>query len=466
MRVLVCLSWDGPHDDTSAAAQARWNAALAAGKVVAGSAINNWAVQGVWAGATPVFGGLALTLTDEQEALLGCGRFWGTECDVDGIDLLNAELGALLQSWPGTPGTFGDWDTRSRNVAQPGTVNFRGAPVCTRYERGQIFVLPGCRGPGDKGYNIAQDGDPTKLAPHPFTGQKWRSEMSALSWNYLIELVGLSGLGVPDAERLIDEFKASDPLRTNGCSFAKPQLCGNVMALYAIAHTTRRTIRAGGNGQYGRVDSDWHVSGDGVLRYAKRNVLGLSFDVAEDTFKTNWSGEITWIGEIPFRDHDEFDGVRASNTFNLTLSVDRPTFINFLNSNRTILFNSQWFFQYIPDYRDSWPSNGPLNVLATFTATTGYFQDRLLMTVTTVYDFGSNSGGFLPSLTWRFSGNFSVVFGLANFWGREQTATPQIAGVGDPPFRAGAFYDTDFVESGLSPIRERDEVFFRLRYTY
>jgi hypothetical protein len=466
MRVLVCLSWDGPFDDTPPASAARLAAALASGKITS-SVASQFAVRPLWTPSGPLYGGgLANTLSDEQEALLGCGRFWGTDCDIDGIDLLNAEMSALLQSWPGIPGTFFDWNTTRKGVAQPGTVGFRGGPVCTRYERGQIFVLPGCRGPGDKGYNIAQDGDPTKLAPHPFTGQRWRSEMAALSWNYLIELVGLSGLGVEDAQRAIDEFKASEPFRTGACSFANPQFCSNVMAIFSIAHTKRRTIRAGGNGEYGRVDLDWHGGGDGVVRYAKRNVLGLSFDVAEDRFKTNWSGEFTWVGELPFRDHDEFDGLRSSDTFNLTLSVDRPTFINFLNANRTILFNTQWFFQYRPGYRESWPSNGPWNVLMTFTATTGYFQDRLLMTVTTVYDFASNSGGFLPSATWRFSGNFSVVFGLAAFWGRDQTTTPPITTVGSPPFRAGAWANTDFVENGLSPIRERDEIFFRLRYTF
>jgi hypothetical protein len=450
LRVLVCLSvdpFDGPPGDFAAG--------LAAGKVE-DSVINSVAVTL----------GLATALTDEQEALLGCGHFWGTDCDIDGIDVLNAEMSALLQSWPGIPGTLRDWDTTWRHVAQPGTWHFQGGPVCTRFERGKTFVLPGCRGPGDSGYNIAQDGDPTKLTPHPFTGQKWRTEMSALSWNFLMELVALSGLGVPEGERAIDEFKATDSLRRDGCSFAKPQLCSNVMAIYAIAHTTRRTIRAGGNGQYGRIDFDWHVGGDGVLRYQKRNVLGFSFDFAEDFSKTNWSGEFTWIGPIPFRDHDEFDGLRESSTFNLTLSVDRPTFINFLNANRTILFNTQWFFQYVADYRDSWPSNGPFNVLMTFTAQTGYFQDRMLPTMTVVYDFGSNSGGLLPSITWRFSANFSAVFGLAAFWGREQTTTPPISTVGDPPFRVGDWYNTDFVENGLSPIRERDEVFFRLRYTF
>ena len=88
-------------------------------------------------------------LTDEQEALLGCGRFYGTQCDIDGIDLMNAEASALMQSFPGFPGSFGThWDTRDTSVAQPGTVGFRGGPVCTRYENGRLYILPGCRAPG------------------------------------------------------------------------------------------------------------------------------------------------------------------------------------------------------------------------------------------------------------------------------------------------------------------------------
>ena len=35
--------------------------------------------------------GLSPALTDEQEALLGCGPFYGTNCDIDGIDLMNIE---------------------------------------------------------------------------------------------------------------------------------------------------------------------------------------------------------------------------------------------------------------------------------------------------------------------------------------------------------------------------------------
>jgi hypothetical protein len=51
--------------------------------------------------------GIAGRLDDEQEALIGCGRFWGTHCDVDGFDLFNAEASVLFQSWPGFEGTGG-----------------------------------------------------------------------------------------------------------------------------------------------------------------------------------------------------------------------------------------------------------------------------------------------------------------------------------------------------------------------
>ena len=44
--------------------------------------------------------GLSAYLTDQQEALLGCGPFYGTNCDDDGIDLFNAEASVLIQAFP------------------------------------------------------------------------------------------------------------------------------------------------------------------------------------------------------------------------------------------------------------------------------------------------------------------------------------------------------------------------------
>ena len=126
-------------------------------------------------------------LTNEQRALLGCGPFFGTRCDSSvtfaindcdpltleegctvfeasrlafyddvipgtaqpggGIDLLNMEAGAIMQSFPGFDGTSRGYITTSRAPA-PGTINFDGGPVCTRYVPGRArpVKLPGCRG--------------------------------------------------------------------------------------------------------------------------------------------------------------------------------------------------------------------------------------------------------------------------------------------------------------------------------
>ena len=46
---------------------------------------------GPGSGILPAFS-LSRVLTDAQEALLGCGRLYGTNCDVQGVDLFNVEI--------------------------------------------------------------------------------------------------------------------------------------------------------------------------------------------------------------------------------------------------------------------------------------------------------------------------------------------------------------------------------------
>jgi len=447
---------------------------------------------------------LSYVLTDEQEALLGCGPFWQTSCDVSdaatgvygGIDLMNTELSVLMQSWPGFPGTTGEWFANAgpSGPIQPGTIGFQGGAVATRWEGGNEFILPGARGPTDAGWDPMKDGcirasDPGCVGAHdlrhPYSTALFKSELAAFSWNYMLLLIAFSQNDPPNVPggkpevpcaagqdpntcRQIDEFISSPTyyLRTDGCSYAKPELCSNVQALFSIAHTTRRSVRAGGNGDFGRTDFDWHQGGSGVLRYEKRNVLGFSMDFAEDVTKSNWGIESTWIEGNQFEDNDEFDRLRRADTFNLTVSVDRPTFINFLNQGRTFFFNSQWFFQYIDGYHESFTQAGPWNVLATFHVDTGYFSDRLLPGITMVWDFQSQSGAILPEIAYRFTESFSVTLTAGVFSGRWQPYTPPIKAISDFPYRAGRRQSSDWSEQGLSPVRDNDEVAIRIRYTF
>jgi hypothetical protein len=384
----------------------------------------------------------------------------------------------VIQSWPGFDGTFGSWDTTDPNVAQPGTVGFDGGPVCTRFENGQRAILPGCRGPGQPGYDVDVDGSTDALI-HPFFdpasqdflgntsqfSQQFQSELAAASFNFLMFLASASQNPLRDPNPTSREFDANDQFRLDGCSFARADLCYAVQGFLDFTGVQRNDVRAGGSERFGRRDFVWAMGAPLVARFEKRNVLGFSTDWAEDFTKSNWSVETTWIEGTPFFDNDEVEGLRTVDTYNLTVSVDRPTFVNFLNPNRTLFVNSQWFFQFIDGYKKSFPGTGPWNVFFTLTVQTGYFQDRLNPSITSVYDFRSASGALLPQITYRFTENFSATFGLASFYGRSQFRRTGITQVG-PANRVGSHAYQDAVDNGLSLLRDRDEAFLTVRYTF
>ncbi|MGH0028630.1 MAG: DUF1302 family protein [Myxococcota bacterium] len=512
--------------------------------------------------------GLSPTLTVEQEAILGCGDYWGTDCDIHGFDLFNSEGSAIVEAWPGFEGTSGgDWDPFDAGIAQPGTIRFRGGPVCTRWDQttASTLTLPGCRGALDyqilndrvnvlyeTGYlagvdgcifapsvgglpvmGIYPNGDPVDLstcAPgigpndvsktlyHPFAGcltpadeaagltctfdvtrdldsdflagnaQVFRSELSALSWNLMMVLVGtstppdvLGGSSGPNCDPMagpkepdgcsdraprFDEFDVNDPERLNGCSYRRPFLCKNVAAFLATTGPQRGTVRAGGNSAYGRRDFQWHTGAIANLDYERRNVLGFSTDFPEDVTKTNWGVEFTWFDKVIEANNDEWDGVSEVQHFNLSISVDRPTFVRFLNRGRTFLFNSQLFLRYIEGYKKGFVGPGPINATGTFLIATAYHQDRLIPTATFVHDFSSTSGALIGTLTYRYTTHFSIAVGAAGFYGDYRTVkaplTPIVGGGGG----VGEGADRAYVEPGLSTIRDRDEFFLRARYTF
>jgi hypothetical protein len=412
-------------------------------------------------------GSISDKLTDEQEALFGCGRYYGTSCDLDGVDFLNMEASAVFQSFPNVSPIVsrpGDrWSTLDAGRAQPGTVGFDSEAVCTRFEGGKTYTLPGCRGPGDPGYDPRVDGTTTGLL-QPFTGQQFASEIAAASWNTLMGLVA-SSPPPADGPIPLNALDVNDPFRSGGCSFAEPQWCLAVAALFGTTGIQRNSIRAGGNGRYGRRDFIWHSGGDLVLRTEKANVLGFSMDFAEDVTKSNWGVEFTWWDSVPLGDNDQWDGISDAGLYRLTISVDRPTFVNFLNANRTFFVNTQWFVQYVDGWEKGMSVDGPWSFFGVFAIATGYFQDRLLSSLTLVYFVNNNSFAVLPQLTYRYTENFSVSFGVAAFAGRDKNQrmpiNPILAGNG-----FGRHANSSFVENGLSVIRERDEIYLRLRYTF
>jgi len=450
------------------------------------------------------FARLSRHLSDEQQALLGCGALWGQDaddgCHSDGIDLMNAEASALTSAWITQPGVQGT-DYTSLTGPAPGTVGWyaqNGRFNCQRFvEDIGLVTLPGCRAPSEPGYDVAIDGDPDDIGVnnfgadpsffdcslvdtgwcdvgHPITGERFFSVMDAFSWNFQMLLVVFTAIGATGQDGIagtdddfldINVFDPADPAATDKCSWVAPQWCSNVSALLSVMGRRRNTVEAGGSARYGRQDFVWHGGSSNRLKYDKRNVLGFSMDFAEDRTKTNWSVEATWIHDLTVADNDTLDGVTDIDQYNLTVSVDRPTFVNFLNQGRTIFINSQWFFRFEDGFEQSHPRNGPFNVLFTLTAFTGFYQDRLNPSFTHVYDFMSESGAVLPSINYRFSESFSVEFGLAFFYGKWQSTRMPLVPV-SLGNQAGSGAYRSFSERGLAVVRDRDEAFLRIRKTF
>ncbi len=112
------------------------------------------------------------------------------------------------------------------------------------------------------------------------------------------------------------------------------------------------------------------------------------------------------------------------------------------------------------------PNNGPFNVLATLAVFTGYFQDRLNPQMVFVFDFMSSSGAMLPQVGYRFNERFSITLGASLFWGSQQLVNMPVNGVAPGQNRSGAAAYQDSFQPGLSIVRDRDEVWMNLRYTF
>jgi hypothetical protein len=311
------------------------------------------------------------------------------------------------------------------------------------------------------------------------SAQLFQNELAAFSYNFLmflaisscdtrsVDLDGEDHEGGRAAFRDDPEcFLPTAPYRPGRCSLSTPQLCANVKSFLAAVGVPRNTVRAAGNDRFGRRTFIWHSGGEVVLRYDQRNVLGFATDFAEDVTKTSWGIEFTWIEDVPFEDADDPEGITKADQYNLTVSVDRPTFIHFLNPNRTFLFNTQWFVNYVPEATDSFTANGPVNVFFTFAVSTGYFQDRMIPELLTVYEIDSRSGGIMPSLQYRMTESLSVTVGVLWFFGRTQLTDMPVREVAPVVNRTGHNAYRVGVENGLSGIRKRDEVFMRLRYSF
>jgi hypothetical protein len=265
------------------------------------------------------------------------------------------------------------------------------------------------------------------------------------------------------------KFKAKFP---NGLPPRSPVFCRTVAGIVGGTTLTLPIRKAGGDGTFGRRDFLWQGGRQVATRYQKKNVFGFGLDFAEDTTKTSWGIEFSWMARKLFANTQTYSGLSQSDELVLSISVDRPTFFNFLNPNRSFFLNFQMFVRYLPNYVGGKRNNdgmyqtaaGPVTTQMVLTFFTGYFQDRLAPRVSMVYWPMESQGAVLTGLSYRWNDAFSTSIGYSNFFGHVYQAQGSyfpIAQYGSVDNYTGAV-----LGRGAAPVINRDQAELRFRYTW
>ncbi|HTO06085.1 MAG TPA: hypothetical protein VMR86_03435 [Myxococcota bacterium] len=265
------------------------------------------------------------------------------------------------------------------------------------------------------------------------------------------------------------KFKAAFP---NGLPPRSPVFCRSIAGITGGTTQTLPVKKAGGDGRFGRRDFLWQGGREMDFRYQKRNVMGFGLDFAEDVTKTSWGIEFSWMARKFLPNSTTYSGLSQTDEMVLSISVDRPTFFNFLNPNRSFFINYQMFVRYLPNFQGGTRNNdgnygyakGPFSTQMVLTFFTGYFQDRLGPRVSMVYWPMESQYAVLTGLTYRWNDAFSTSIGYTSFFGHVGTQQ----GAYFPIAQYGSIeqYNPATLGRGVAPVINRDQAELRFRYTW
>jgi len=265
------------------------------------------------------------------------------------------------------------------------------------------------------------------------------------------------------------KFKAKFP---NGLPPRSPVFCKSIAGILGGTTQTLPIRKAGGDGRFGRRDFLWQGGRVIDAQYQKKNVFGFGLDFAEDVSKTSWGIEFSWMARKLFSNSLTYSGLSQSDEMVLSISVDRPTFFNFLNPNRSFFLNLQMFIRYLPNYVGSKSAHdgmyaavgGQFSGNVVFTFFTGYFQDRLAPRVSILYAPLESEGAIITGLSYRWNDAFSTTLGYSNFFGHVYTSQGAYFPVAQ--YTSPEQINNNSVFRGVAPVINRDQAELRFRYTW
>ncbi|MCC7120175.1 MAG: hypothetical protein IT493_01345 [Gammaproteobacteria bacterium] len=219
------------------------------------------------------------------------------------------------------------------------------------------------------------------------------------------------------------------------------------------------------------------MNGGGVsMNYKQSHTPGLSFDYFEP-----WSGivfrvESSWTFDELVNNTRKANWVDTSEVMRWSIGMDRPTFIPWLNKDRTFFLSMQifdtWYMDHEGDKHTGYFQDEH-NFITTFFWIGNYMRDKVKPVGFVVWEEASNSYVFGQNVEWFIDNHWSIKGGLHMIWEGDENyrhdlgpytsfATPGANGLRDP-YNNSVF---GVGREGIGALRNNDEVFFQLKYQF
>ena len=156
-------------------------------------------------------------------------------------------------------------------------------------------------------------------------------------------------------------------------------------------------------------------------------LVGTSADFYIDQIKSAFRVELAFTNGEEFPDTSKPRLFSESNVIRWVVGWDRPTYIRFLNPNRTFLLSAQIFGQHLlnHEYFES-PISGArigfvdweYNFIGTFLFQAFYMNDRLQPRLIQAYDVRAQAYVVSPGIDWLITNNWRLTFAANLKFGR------------------------------------------------
>ena len=200
---------------------------------------------------------------------------------------------------------------------------------------------------------------------------------------------------------------------------------GLSFSLNALSYRSQLPSLHGGKGNILRGSNPYLLNFD--MEFPRLSMVGGSMDFQLEGIGAAIRMEGAFTHGEEFANTARPELYSQNNTFRSVIGIDRPTFIPFINPNRTTLLSAQLFYQHIYDHEVHTGTSGTglvgmpdweNNVIGTLLVKGFMMNDRVSPQLILARDFQARAWVASPQVEWNVTNDLKLTFG-ANVKGRD-----------------------------------------------